>query len=92
MNITLDHVVARSPEHIFNQIDDEVVLLSIESGDFYGFDKILSNIWNKLDEPMAVKSVIDQLLTEYNVEPAACEQDVLDVFNKMLADKLIVTQ
>lgn len=87
--ISLDSVVLRSPEHVFSDIDGEVVLLGIETGHYYGFDAVLSEIWGMMEAPVAVSALVDRLLERYEVERAVCEADVLKIFNRMLDDKLI---
>lgn len=87
--IRLESTISRSQDLASTEVDGELVLVDIDSGDYFGFDTILTRIWALLDEPTAVSTLIDRLLEEYDVERGVCERDTLEVLNRMLDDKLI---
>jgi hypothetical protein len=87
--LTLNSIISRSPDLVFSEVDDEIVMLGIETGNYYGLDKILSQMWLMIEEPGAISSIIDDLLTQYDVDRSQCEQDVFNVLNRMLKDQLI---
>lgn len=84
-----DTLIVRSPEQISGELDGRVVLLSIENGEYYDMNKAGSRIWTLLEKPMAVNALVDQLLTEFEVDRTTCEKDVCELLNKLLADKLV---
>ena len=90
--ITLNSIVTQAEDQVSTDIDGEVVLMGIENGNYYGFDKILSRIWTLIETPTTISSLIEQLMQEYDVERSECESDVLSVLNEMLEDKLISIQ
>lgn len=83
--IILSSVVAQSPELVSANIEGQTALMSITNGSYYGMDPIGSRVWGLIDQPRAVSAVVDQLLTEFAVERATCEQHVL-VFLQQLKD------
>ncbi len=87
--LTHNSVITRSPDLVFSEVDDEIVMLGIETGNYYGLDQILSQMWLMIEEPTTVSTIIDDLLTQYDVDRSQCEQDVFNVFNRMLKDQLI---
>ena len=90
--ITSDSVVSQAEDQVFTDIDGEVVLMTIEDGDYYGFDLVLSKIWTLIEAPTAISSLVDQLTQAYDVERETCQSDVLDVLNRLHAEKLITLQ
>jgi hypothetical protein len=90
--ITPDSVVSQAEELVFADIDGEVVLMTVENGDYFGFDLILSKIWDIIEAPTAIPNLVDQLMQEYDVDHETCESDVLDVLNKLHAEQLIRLQ
>ena len=90
--VSLDNIVTQAEDLVSTEIDGEVVLMSIENSDYYGFEKILSRIWEIIEKPIAISALIDQLIQEYDVERAECESDVTNILNEMLAEKLISVQ
>ncbi len=88
-NITLDSVVAQPDGYVAADLDGEIVLMSIEDGTYFGFDKILSQIWEYMETPISVADLVDKLLEKYDVERERCESDVLKVLNDMSGDQLL---
>jgi hypothetical protein len=79
----------RRPGLLFNEIDGEVVMLSIENSEYYGMDKVGSRIWALLEQPISFKQLVDQLLEEYEVPEEKCREDTL-AFVQNLTDKKLI--
>ncbi len=90
--LSLQHIVSINPEILSSQIDDEVVLLNIEIGKYIGLNPIASIIWEQLKEPIQISSLTNQLTKEYDVPPSECEEDTLELLQKMLESQLITIQ
>ena len=90
--VSLDNIITQADDLVSTEIDGEVVLMSIENGDYYGFEKILSRIWEIIETPTAVSDLIGQLMQEYDVEHAECKLDVTNILYEMLAENLISVQ
>ncbi len=43
-----DTIIQRKSDLLFNEIDGEVVMLSVENSEYYGMDKVGSRIWELL--------------------------------------------
>jgi hypothetical protein len=85
-----DTLLQRKPGLLFNEIDGEVVMLSIENSEYYGMDKVGSRIWHLLENPMHFKILVDILMGEYEVSKEQCITDALSFLNKMKDKKLII--
>ena len=89
--VALTTVVAQSPELVSTNIEGQTALLSILNGTYYGMDRVGSRVWELIEQPRAVAAVVDQLLLEFAVERATCEQHVLTFLQKLAdADLLAV--
>ena len=84
-----DTVLQRKQDMLFNEIDGEVVMLSIENSEYYGMDKVGSSIWRILEKPIFFKELIDCLLQRYEVTKEQCTKDTL-VFLHHLEDKNLI--
>ncbi len=87
--ITPDTMLQRKPGMLFNEIDGEVVMLSIENSEYYGMDKVGSRIWQLLENPMPFKELVNRLMDEYEVTEEKCRQETLDFVKKMTEKKLL---
>ena len=88
--ITPDTVLQRKGDLLFNAIDGEVVMLSIENSEYYGMDKVGSRIWELLEKPVSFKALIARLMEEYEVSEQQCIMDTLAFLNKLTEKKLVV--
>lgn len=60
-------------------IDDEIVLMSLESGDFFSLQGTARSIWLLIDGSRTRANIVAALAAEYDVEPGAIAPD-LDAF------------
>ncbi len=90
--VTLQSVISRNPEIIHSAMDDEVVMMSVDQGLFFGVDKIGTHIWNLLETPAKVDGLIEKLVTHYDVDPELCKNDTLLFLNDMLVKKVILVE
>lgn len=72
-----------------SQIGEEVVMLDMESGFYFGLNSVASVIWGLLADEIGFESLIDQLMTKFDVERAVCEADTQELLDQML-DKNII--
>lgn len=89
MEITPETVLQRKGDLLFNEIDGEVVMLSVENSEYYGMDKVASRIWELLEHPLSLKELISRLMSEYKVSEERCTEDTLTFINLLKKKKLI---
>ena len=65
-------------------VDDDVAMMDVERGTYYGLEAVAARIWTLTEQPMAVGALCDQLVTEYRVSPERCEQEVLTFLRDLL--------
>ena len=90
--LNLHSVVGQSSDLVATTIEDQTALLSISNGAYYGMDKIGSRVWELIVQPRAVSAVVDQLLTEFEVDRPTCEQHVLAFLQKLADADLLSVQ
>lgn len=88
--LTPEYLVERNNEISTVGLGDEIGMLHMERGKYYGFDSVGARIWELLDRPRTVKAVIVQLLEEYDVLENMCRTHVLEFMNKLLEEDLVI--
>ena len=76
-------IISRSPSVITAEVDGEVVMMSIEQGQYFGLDDIGSDIWKRLDAPCAFADLIDRLAADYEADRASIAADVRALLETM---------
>ena len=84
-------MLQRQSNMVFSHIDDEVVMMSIEAGEYYGLNPVASRIWELLEKPHAFRRLIDLLMQEFDIDEATCQKDVLNFLNQLMDKGLIIT-
>lgn len=69
-----------SPTIVHETIDDEAVIINLDTGNYYSLDKAGTDIWNLLESGAAVAEVIEGLTRRY-------EGDRMDIENAV--DRLV---
>lgn len=70
-------------------IDDEVVVMSLASGDFFSLTGSARAIWDMLDAHHDRAGLIGALAQEYGAEPAAIAADVDDFLANLARSGLL---
>ena len=90
--LSLPTVVVRNAGFVDAEIDNEVVLMNMDTGFCYGLNRVGSRIWSELTVPIRVGDLCTKLVSEFEVDPAICERDVLDLLQELRAEGLIAIQ
>lgn len=84
-----DAVLSHAAGLVAADLDQKKVMMSIESGKYYGLDEIGTRIWELLEKKPAFCELVQELLKEYDVDEAACRRDLLSFLNKLYDQGLI---
>lgn len=78
MAIAFDSVVVQSAEPIVTTVDDEVVMLSVRAGAYFGLNGVGGEIWNMIAQPRRVDDLCDSLSRDYDVSLETLTRDVIE--------------
>lgn len=70
------------------QLGEEMVILDLQSGTYFGLDAVGARIWALASAGQTLAQVCDTLLTEYDVGREQLEQDVLTLAQALLDKRL----
>ena len=74
---------------IHSKIGDEVVMMDMDSGFYFGLNTIGSAIWDKLASPITAHELVDLLMMEFSVERIVCESVTHEFLNQLLERGII---
>lgn len=87
--ITADDLIMQSEGFLVSDMDGEKVMLSIENGKYYNLGQIGGRIWELAASPVTVAGMVEQLVTEYEIEPELCEQQVHTFLKQLISEGLV---
>ncbi|AQA00234.1 hypothetical protein BWQ93_18550 [Sphingopyxis sp. QXT-31] len=83
-------VVARNPSILFNDFDDGLMMMDIDSGNYFDIDSVGGRIWALIDAPATLDVICESLVAEYDVDADVCRTETIG-FIEELAEKGLVT-
>lgn len=82
-------IVATAREQVSAQLEGEAAILGLRNGVYYGLDRVGTRVWTLLETPMAISSLCERLLQDFEADPAALEADVLALLRQLQAEGLL---
>ena len=90
MELPPTSALSRNIEIITNEIDDEILMMSIEDGKYYGLNAVGSEIWKMLDEPKSIEEIIPALMEIFDIDDETCRKESLDFIESMIKNNIIL--
>lgn len=87
--ITLATRVSVCPGVMFRELEEEAILLELETGRYFGLDEVGTRIWSLIADDGSLETAFEALLEAYAVAPEELEQDLLR-FVQTLAEQGLV--
>ena len=74
---------------IQSKIGEEVVMMDMDSGFYFGLNSVASSIWHKLFVEISLEDLVEKLLHEFKVDRQTCESDTLELLKDLLERNII---
>jgi hypothetical protein len=81
---------SRRADLLETTLDNEVVLMSIERGSYFGLEGTARRIWQLLAQPMTKSQLVQALCLEYAAEPEVIARDLEPFLQKMIDNAVVV--
>jgi hypothetical protein len=81
--------VAAAPNLVGCALDDEAVLLNVETGTYYGLNSVGRRVWQLVQRPRTIAAVRDTLVAEFDVPPERCERDLVSLLAELQQHGLV---
>jgi hypothetical protein len=75
---------------MIREVDDEAVILDLNTEQYFGLDDVGTRMWQVLTEAPSIQSAFDTLLDEYEVDSDTLKHD-LDTFIGELVNRALIT-
>ena len=83
MELSGSTVVTVNNDYVYCKVEDEMVLLGMEDGIYYGLNPVGAFIWEQIKEPKTIDQIRDAILGEYDVEKGECERDLFELLKEL---------
>lgn len=82
--------ISRNQDILSSSINNETVMMDIESGQYIGLDPIATRIWQLIEQPITFDTLCNTLIDEYEVSLEQCKIDVTTFLQKSQQANLVV--
>jgi hypothetical protein len=86
---TSEPVYVRSREVVAAEADGNAILLNTKRWVYLGFDGVGTTIWNLLDEPRTLGSLVEVLRTRFEVDETTCAADTKSFLDDMIEQGVV---
>lgn len=82
----------RNEVYLSTRVDDEIVMLNGETGDFVGLTATAAAAWDLLDQPRDMDSLCAALSERFDVSPHQCREEIGTFIDDMIARDAVVVE
>lgn len=87
--ISLTSKIIAVSEQVSSDLGDELIILDLKGGMYYGLNPVGARVWELIQEPIAVINIRDMILSEYDVDLTRCEGDLFSLLHELQSRGLI---
>jgi len=88
--MNLDQKIKIADSVFAQEVDNEMVLLDMNSENYFGLDEVGSDIWSKMQQRETLREVYDAMLDMYDVSEETLRSDMEIFVDKLLQSGLIM--
>ena len=74
------------------EVDGEMVLLDMNSENYFGLDEVGTDIWKAIEEKRVLKEVLERLMEQYDVDEEVLKKDLIAFVEKLQDSGLVEVQ
>jgi Coenzyme PQQ synthesis protein D (PqqD) len=87
--LILTQKVAVKKDILVQDMGGEIVILNLDSEEYFGLDEVGNAMWSSLNEADSLQVAYDRLLDRYDVDPEELKQDFLNLVEQFVKHELV---
>jgi hypothetical protein len=85
----METVVCARSNQVSARVDDELVVLDLDSSLYYALDSVGARIFELLQQPTRLDAVAETMVAEFEVDAQTARDDLLALVDTLIAQKLV---
>ncbi len=81
----------RHADLVTTDMDGDTVMMSIERGEYYGIGGVGSRVWELLEQPVTLATIVTTICAEFDVAEDTCQADMESFVADLVANGLVST-
>ena len=87
--LSLATVVSASPNQVHSRVDEDLVILQLDSSMYYSLNPVGARVFELIQEPTSLGAIVDTIVAEFEVDPPTARTDVLALMGTLIEQKLV---
>jgi len=87
--LTLNSTIQRNNEIIAAEADQELIMVSLATGYYYGVSDVAREIWDAIGSPKKISDLVDDLTSKFEIDSRSCEEQTLSFLSALLDEGLL---
>ncbi|MEI5907728.1 lasso peptide biosynthesis PqqD family chaperone [Bacillus spongiae] len=88
--LTTNDSIKQVEGSIVSDMNGEKVMLSISNGKYYNLGDVGGRIWELIDNPLPISTLVTKLMAEYEISKQECEEQVLSFLELLRQEQLVI--
>ncbi|MBI4868133.1 MAG: PqqD family protein [Candidatus Wallbacteria bacterium] len=84
-----ESLLRRVPSALEAELDGELLIASVETGNYFGVSNCGRRIWELLATPLTLEELCEKLGAEYDADSALVRRDVLEFLSDLMRHGLL---
>ena len=89
LGVTVDSVLVRDHELAATDVEGRAVVLSLDAGSYFDFNRVATEIWGMLAEPRRVSEIFRGLSNLHDVDAETLTRDVTPFLQTLVEQRLV---
>jgi hypothetical protein len=86
----VDQRLERSDNQVAAPLGEELAILNVKLGKYYGLDRVGRRVWDLFEVPRTLREIKEALIAQYEVEPETLEADLSGLLDDLVNEGLLV--
>ena len=87
--LTLNSIIQRNSEVIGAEADQDLIMVSVATGHYYGLSDVAREIWDAIERPKRVSDLVNDLTASRDIDSSSCEVQTLSFLEALLEEGLL---
>ncbi len=79
----------RLQDKLSTDLDQETIILDLESGIYSQLNSVASTIWKLLERPVSFEDIVNEVVSTYDVTEASCKDEIISFLADLAENRLI---
>lgn len=82
-------LIIKNSSIVSTAMDNEAVLLNIDTGDYYTLNTTGSRVWEMIDGTKTVLDLVEEIVSRFEVSKDKAREDILNLLKELMKENLV---